>query len=349
MAAPRPASGTDDLSTRDLEILKAIVQDFIVTGDPVGSQAIAPRCEVSPATVRNAMADLEALGFLEKPHTSAGRVPTDRAYRLYVDALLRVRSLAPKDLERIDRAVQGAPREELAPVAGKLLHEISRHAAVVVAPRFDHTLVQRIEFVKLREDRVLAIFVTAAGLVQNRLVQLDVPVEKGELEHAANYLSSLLGDGLTLDAVQARIRTERDQEQAALDELRRKSLDLGEKALAGSDPEPQVVIEGEESFLDAPEFAADLAKMRKLYAELAQKERLVDLLARAVASREIQIFIGTESEFSAAAGVSLVASPYQSAEGVVGALAVIGPTRMNYGRVISLVEATARAVSRSLD
>lgn len=345
-----PVGALPDLGPRANEVLKEIVQDFILTGEPVGSGAIAPRCDVSPATVRSVMADLEELGLLEKPHTSAGRIPTERGYRLYVDALLRVRQPGPKERERIERGVQPTALSELIAETGKLLHELTRHASIVLAPRFDQTLFHRLELVRLREDRVLAIFVSPAGMVQNRLITVDFPVTREELEHASNYLSELMEGGTTIEAVQARLRQELAAERVQYDQLRKKTLALAEKALEeGPTPEPQVLIEGEESFLDQPEFAEDVNKMRRLFAELSQKDRLLKVLEQAALGNDIRIFIGTESEFSAAAGVSVIAAPYARGEVVLGALAVIGPMRMNYGRVIPLVDYTARAVSRALE
>src|SRR5690606_13598705 len=177
MAVPRG----EELPKREKELLRAIIQEFIQTGDPVGSHAIAPRYDLSSATVRAVMADLEALGYLEKPHTSAGRVPTEKGFRLYVDSLLRVRGLRAKDREKIEQSLAPAPLPELMAEAGKLLHSLTHHAAVVIAPRLDRSVVRRIEFVRLREDRVLAILVGSEGLVQNRLITLDFPMGASEL------------------------------------------------------------------------------------------------------------------------------------------------------------------------
>jgi len=336
-----------EISKRDREILRAIIHDFISSGEPVGSQAIAPRCDLSPATVRSAMADLEELGYLAKPHTSAGRVPTDKGFRLYVDSLLRVRAPAPKDRERIESGVQPAALPDLLADTGRLLHEITHHTALVVAPQLDQDLFRRIEFVQLREDRILAIFVSQAGVVQNRLITVDFPIARGELEYAANYLNEKLGE-LTLEQVHERLRAEREAEQALYDQLQQKALQLARAAFADQGlPEPEVRVEGEASFLDDPAFAADVEKMRKLFSALARKDRVLHVLRRVMEAREVRIFIGAESELLDVPGLAVVAAPYTQGEKVLGALAVVGPTRMNYGRVIPLVEYTARAVSRT--
>lgn len=342
----------EELPRRDREILRAIIQDFISTGEPVGSLAIAPRYDLSSATVRGAMADLEALGYLEKPHTSAGRIPTEKGFRLYVDTLLQVRGLGARERERIQRSLQPAPLTDLMADAGKLLHQLTHHASVVMAPQLDQTIFRRIEFVPLREDRILTILVTQEGLVQNRLITLDFPLDRSELEHATNYLNELLGE-LSLEQIHGILRTERQVEQVTYDQLRQKSLALaqrtfGEEEGLGSLSDPALFVTGEESFLDEPTFAADVEKMRKLFATLAQKDRLLHLLRRSIEGKEIRIFIGAESELSEAASLSVVVAPYAQGDRVLGTLAVIGPTRMNYGRIIPLVEYTAQAVSRLL-
>ncbi len=343
------AQGNQEISRRDRENLRAIVHDFISNGEPVGSHAIAPRCDLSSATVRSAMADLEELGFLAKPHTSAGRIPTDKGFRLYVDSLLRVRGPLAKDRERIDAGVHPSAVSDLLADTGKLLHEITHHAAVVVAPQFEQDLFRRIEFVMLREDRILAIFVSQSGLVQNRLITVDFPVGRAELEYAANYLNEKLGE-LTLEQVHERLRGERAAEQALYDELHRKTIQLADAAFAAhASPAPEVRVEGEATFLDEPTFAGDLEKMRKLFGALAQKDRMLHVLRRVMEARDIRIFIGAESEFSEVPGLAVVAAPYTQGEKVLGALAVIGPTRMNYGRVIPLVQYTARSVSKTFE
>ncbi|AKU92820.1 heat-inducible transcriptional repressor HrcA [Vulgatibacter incomptus] len=344
-----PPPREEELPRREREILKAIVEEFISTGEPVGSNVIAPRYELSSATVRSAMADLEALGYLGKPHTSAGRIPTDKGFRLYVDGLVRVRTPGARDRGRIERSVQPAPLADLMAGAGKLLHQLTRHASVVVAPALEQAIFRRIEFVRLREDRVLAIFVTQAGLVHNRLITVDFPLLPGELEHATNLLNELLRE-LSLDQIQQRIRAEKMAEQALYDELHRKTLTLADRAFddPGLPRPPPVLVEGEASFLDEPSFAEDVEKMRNLFASLAQKDRLLVVLQRALEGREIKIFIGAESELSGLADVSLVAAPYTQGDQILGALAVIGPTRMNYAHVIPVVDYTARAISRTL-
>jgi heat-inducible transcriptional repressor len=338
----------EPLSDRARDVLHAIIREYISTGGPVGSQQLARTSgfEVSSATLRNVMADLEDLGYLEKPHTSAGRVPTDRAYRFYVDTLIRLRDPNPRDRDLIQRGISsGAPLEDALQEAGRLLHFLTRHAGVVVTPRPTSGTFHRIEFVRLREGRVLAILVDQDGQVHNRPVALDFEVSQEELVRASNYLSELL-EKLPLEQIRGRIEQELAHDQAAYDQLVAKALKLGLLA-TGVPPTEKVFIEGTGSFLEAPEFA-DIDRMKALFRTLEEKTRLVALLDRVQRAREMQIFIGHESDLSPGGEVSLVATPYGPADRSLGTVGVIGPTRMNYQRVIPLVQFTAQVLSSAL-
>ena len=338
----------EPLSDRARDVLHAIIREYISTGDPVGSQQLARTSgfDVSSATLRNVMADLEELGYLEKPHTSAGRVPTDRAYRFYVDTLIRLRDPNPRDRDLIQRGItSGAPLEDALQGAGRILHFLTRHAGVVVTPRPTSGTFHRIEFVRLREGRVLAILVDQDGQVHNRPVALDFEMSQEELVRASNYLSELL-EKLPLEQVRGRIEQELAQDQAAYDQLVAKALKLGLLA-TGVPPTEKVFIEGTGSFLEAPEFA-DVERMRALFRTLEEKTRLVALLDRVQRAREMQIFIGHESDLSPGGDVSLVATPYGPADRSLGTVGIIGPTRMNYQRVIPLVQFTAQVLSSAL-
>ncbi|HSB19985.1 MAG TPA: heat-inducible transcriptional repressor HrcA [Anaeromyxobacteraceae bacterium] len=337
-----------ELGRREREILRALVQDYIHTGEPVASQPLLSRHDLpcSPATVRNVMADLEALGFLAKPHASSGRVPTEQGYRLYVDALLKIRPPAPAERERIERVAQEATQDLDATLGGtvQLLHSLSHHAGVVTTPRPLADPIRQIEFVRLRENRLLVVFVSDAGIVTNKVLTLEAALEPGELEQAQNYLNERLRD-TPVDGLRERILAEMRQDQTALHQLVAKALMLAEQAFGGQDA--TVLVDGEASFLEAPEFA-DVQKARQLLKAFAEKDRILHLLDRVLRAREVRIFIGAESEFAAVADVSVVAAPYGRGDRVLGSLAVVGPTRMNYARVIPLVDLTAREISRAL-
>jgi heat-inducible transcriptional repressor len=335
----------DLLDERQREVLRAIVSEYIATGGPVGSSQLARRAEfdVSSATMRNVMSDLEALGFLEKPHTSAGRMPTDRGYRFYVDTLVRLREPPPRDRELIQHnVVANTGIEEALEEASRVLHFITRHAGVVVT-RPSATVFERIEFVRLRENRVLAVLVSTNGQVLNKVFTVDFSITPEELVRATNYLNELLGNA-PLEDVRTRIQAELERERTLYDELVRKALALAQAATDIPQSE-RLVIEGTGSFLDAPEFA-DVERARALFKALEEKTKLLDLLDRVQRAKEMQIFIGSESDFSSAPEVSVIASPYGSQEGVLGAVGVIGPTRMNYQRIIPLVNFTANVLSR---
>jgi heat-inducible transcriptional repressor len=343
-----------ELDRRERDVLRALVHDYIVTGEPVASQPLLARHELdcSPATVRSVMGDLEALGLLEKPHASSGRIPTARGYRLYVDALLKVRPPSPHDRDRIERLAQeasdvGALLENTA----DLLHSLSHHAGVVTTPRPKADPVRHLEFVRLRENRALAVFVSEAGIVTNKLVQLEFPMEPSELERAANYLNEKIqaahAAAASLGDLRERILADMRADQSALSDLLQKALALAEQTFSAAPAPERVLAHGEESFLDAPEFA-DVQKARALLRAFAEKDRILRVLDRVLSSQEVQIFIGAESEFAAVPDVSMVAAPYGRGDKVLGTLAVIGPTRMNYARVIPLVDLTARQISRAL-
>jgi len=340
----------NDLGRREREILRAIVQDYIETGDPVGSQPLLARhdLDVSPATVRNVMADLEALGLLEKPHASAGRVPTPAGYRLYVDLLVKVRQPSPADRERIEKLTHdAAATDTLLGGTAELLHSLSQHAGVVSTPRPISDPTRHLEFVRLRENRVLAVFVSQAGIVTNKLVQLDAPLAARELEAAAAYLNAKL-EATPLAELREAILADMRADESALRDLMAKALRLAEWMLpAPASATGTVIVDGEESFLDAPEFA-DVGKARALLRAFAEKDRILRVLDRVLQARDVQIFIGAESELASVPDVSVVAAPYGPEGRVLGALAVIGPTRMNYARVIPLVDLTAREISRAL-
>jgi heat-inducible transcriptional repressor len=353
MAAQKPSgvhSGAELpqlMDDRARRVLAAIVRDHIRGGEPVGSHAIARDIDASSATVRAVMADLEALGLLEKPHTSAGRVPTTAGYRYYVDTLLKVRAPLPQERDEIERNAHGAQGQlgGLMANASRVLHTLTRHAGVVAAPRPQTERLRHIEFLQLREGRVLAVLVARSGAIHNRLLMLHGPVSASQLEQMANYLNTLVAD-LTLPEASVRLRRELEHDQRAFDELRARALSLGAEAVRAE--EGDVHIEGQASLLEDPALVQDLAKMRALFRALEQKSRVLSVLDRTLEARELRIFIGAESGITEA-DLAVVAAPYRVRGEVVGALGVIGPTRMDYSRVVPLVELTASTVSATLD
>ncbi len=339
------------MNERSRKILEAIVEDYIASAEPVGSKSVSCRHQMglSPATVRNVMADLEAMGYLASPHASAGRIPTDKGYRFYVDTLLQLRPLKAEERERIERQYASSDRriDEVLREAVKSLSRLSRYAGIVMAPRVEATVFRHIDFVPLAPGRVLVIFVSRSGEVQNKIIETGINLPAATLEQMTNYLNRVM-NGLPLDAVREKIAAEMAQAKIEHDDLQQRVLALSGQALAGEDENARVYIEGTSNILDQPEFA-DVERMRQLYRVFEQKSQLVDLLDRSRRAHGIQIFIGNETSHSAIAGCSLVTATYETREGTIGSLGVIGPSRMPYGQVIPIVDYTARIVSQLLE
>ncbi len=336
-----------ELNRRARKILQAVVSEYLSSGDAVGSRTVTRRHDIglSPATVRNVMSDLEDLGLLEQRHTSAGRVPTDRGLRFFIDSLLKLRGLAPAEKDDIRARLAGPTRDEILGNATRLLSEITQHAAVIVAPdpsrlRFDH-----LEFVPLRGGKVIGILVTTDGRIENKLLSIEEPIDERSLERIHNYLNGLLS-GLTLDEVRERVVRELGEDKNRYDREVAAALRLGQAAFA-EPAKADVVVAGQSNLLD-PTAAADRAhmdRMRDLLRALEDKQLLIRLLDRTKGAEGIQVFLGAETSHQALVDSSVVAMAYGSEERPIGALAVIGPMRMNYGKVMSIVDFTADVVS----
>jgi heat-inducible transcriptional repressor len=339
----------DLLNERSKRILEAIIEDYINTGEPIGSRTISRKHDLalSPASIRNVMSDLEELGFLVSPHTSAGRVPTDKAYRFYVDSLLAVGSIGRGEREEIRRHCRltgkdiGAVLKEVSGV----LSSISHYMGVVAAPRFTANVFRHMEFIRLGGRRLLAILVSQNGTVQNKIVEVEEELTGEELVRMANYLNGLL-QGLTIAQVKGRILEEMQSDKARYDNLLSRALKLSQQTM--SDSAADLFIEGQANILELPEFA-DVTRMKEIFRTFEQKGVLLGLLDRCLAAPGVNIFIGTESHLNAMAGMSMITSTYVTGKNTLGVLGVIGPTRMGYSKVIPIVDYTARMVSRLLD
>ncbi len=341
---------TQTLTARDREILEAIITDYIQTAEPVGSRTVSKKYYIglSPATIRNVMADLEEMGFLTQPHTSAGRVPTDRAFRFYVDSILAVRKLSLIDRDRIEIGLQEESKDinETMKRASSLLSLLSKQTGVVLAPRFGSNIFKHIEFIKLREKTILVIIVCKAGEVQNKLIESDENMSQDELDKYSRYLTEIMG-GLSLVEARRKILEELKKEKVLFDKLMYRALELSQKALA-DEGEGDLYIEGKTNILQSPEFA-DLEKMRNLLQAFEEKTKIVRLLDKALFAHGIQIFIGAENEFSEMKDCSVIAAPYCRENFTLGTLGVIGPTRMDYSSIIPIVDYTARIVGKILE
>lgn len=346
-----------ELNDRQKEVLTGIIEAFIATAEPVGSRTLSKRSslKVSPATIRNVMADLEDMGLLSAPHASAGRVPTPLAFRVYVERLASRGRIGARERALIEAiALDGADIKDLLRQAGQVLSSVARHAALVMMPVIDDVRLEALELLPLRENAVLAVFVARSGFVQHRVVEVEFSVDRDELVGMSNYLRTIVG-GRTLAELRRVILEAMSDERAQADNLMRYALFLGERALAGSD-EQDLVVSGERAFLEHPEFA-DISKMRKLLRAFEEKTVLLRLLdrasntpidAQAANGSETSVVLGFESQSKDLKELAAVSAAYASGEGSAGRVAIVGPTRMDYSRVIPLVEMTAEALTRSL-
>jgi heat-inducible transcriptional repressor len=340
----------ENLSDRDRKVLQAIIMDYIQTAEPVGSRVVSKKykMELSPATIRNVMADLEEMGFLTQPHTSAGRIPTDHAFRYYVDTILEVRKLRQSEQDRIYTGLQEGEMDvnEIMKRASSLLSMLSKQAGVVLAPRFGINLFKHIEFIQLREKKILVILVSKTGDVQNKLIESDEQLSQDELDKYSRYLTEIMG-GLSLADAKRRIVEEMKKEKVLFDKLMYRALQLSQKALA-DEGEGAVYIGGQTNIIRSPEFA-DVEKMQILLQAFEEKTKIIKLLDKALSAHGIQIFIGGENDFNEMQGCSVVTAPYTRENFTLGTLGVIGPTRMDYSNIIPIVDYTASLLSKILE
>lgn len=335
-----------DLSPRERLILYAAVSEFVQTGEPVGSRTLSRRgIDLSPATIRNVLADLESSGYLLQPHTSAGRVPTPRAFRLYIDALMEMRELSTDEHALIRRRFDGMePGTTALRETGRLLSELTGTAAVVVAPRTDSMRVQHLRFIRTQPGEVLAVLVMADGTVQNRFLQ--VQVTEDELQRIHGLLDDL-SEGRSLGDLRDLFARRKTSERAQVDALRRTAYELGEAAVSSAAQTQAVVfVEGHAKLLQQPEFG-NPEGIRQVMGALDDVDTLLRLLDAAVDARGTAVFLGRDDTGELGGGqLAMVSASYRRGNVMQGALGVIGPTRMDYPKVVPLVTATASAISQ---
>jgi heat-inducible transcriptional repressor len=340
-----------ELDERSRKIFGQIVETYVETGEPVGSRTLSRRLAVSlsPATIRNVMADLEDLGLLYAPHTSAGRLPTDAGLRLFVNGLLEVGGLDPGERGRIDAQVRamGKSVDNLLDEATTLLSGLSGCAGLVLAPKTDNAL-KHIEFVPLGPGRALVIMITENGLVENRVLEVPQGLPPSALTEATNYLNARLA-GRTLDEARTEIQEELDNQRTQLDELAAKVVETGMATWVGGDRGGELIVRGQSHLLADVTAIQDLERIRGLFETLETKEQVLRILDMVNGAEGIQIFIGAENELFSVTGCSMIVAPYQnSREEIIGAIGVIGPTRINYRRIIPLVDYTSKVISRMI-
>jgi heat-inducible transcriptional repressor len=333
---------------RNKRVLQAVIDSYIASGAPIGSTVLVKKYDfgVSSATVRNIMAELEELGYLTHPHTSAGRIPTDLGYRYYIDSLISIEKDADDFGDQLRQAppLHGDDLHELMEEASRFLATLSQCAGVVVAPSEPEAKYKHIEFVRLQGSQVLIIFVTAAGIVQNKLIELDESIRQQDLNQFSAYLVDEL-ERWTLPDIRQRLIEKMKEEKLVFAQLMDETCRASQ---AVHDRENEMVyIGGASQMLENPEFAT-VDKMRSLFKAFEDKYKLLRLLDRSAAAEGIKVFIGSENTFFEMQGCSMVVSSYQASPNVVGTLGVIGPTRMQYKQVIQVVDYTSKLLSKLL-
>lgn len=344
----------NDLGYRARRILFAAITEYVATGEPVGSRTLSRRygLNLSPATIRNVLADLEDAGFLAQPHTSAGRVPTDKGFRVFVDALLQTREVSAEDRAAIEQRMRAIRPgvDDVMRETGKMLASLTGAAAVVVTPRPEEERLTQLRFMPLHEGELLAVLISRSGAVQNRVVRIGRDVDPAELERVHNYLAELMRGGRSLLELREKIAEEVAVERGSADRMRDRARQLVEAASA---PTREVgagdalIVEGQGQLLERPEFA-DVDKLRGLVRAFEDKQRLLELLDRTIGAGGIQVLIGKESKIGESGDLSVVSAAFGQGGAPTGTLGVIGPTRMDYGKVVPLVTFTARVVGELL-
>lgn len=342
------------LSLRSQDIFKRLVERYIETGEPVGSRAISQLMDtqLSPASVRNVMADLENLGLIAAPHTSAGRAPTQEGLRFFVDAMLEVGSVDEAERSQIAKNIaesaHGGRVEDLLTHASTLLSGLSQGAGMVIAAKSDMIL-KHVEFVRLDAERAMAILVGDDGQVENRIIPLPPGLTASSLQQASNYLAHHIV-GKTLKEAREAILQHSLLQKNELDEITQRLVEQGLAIMIeGENNTPSLIVRGRANLIDATMASEDLERVRQLFDEIESKNGLAELLADAETAQGVRIFIGSENKLFSLSGSSVVLSPYMNAHGkVLGALGVIGPTRLNYARIVPVVDYTAHVITKIL-
>ena len=342
----------EEMNARSREVFRRVVEGYLVSGAPVGSRSLTRDMseKVSAATVRNVMQDLEYLGLLDSPHISAGRVPTNMGLRLFVDSLLEVTPLDDSDREKLDQTLGSNERDvsALLEKIGGALSGITQGASLVLSPKHE-AAIRHIEFVSLGVDRALVVLVFSDGHVENRLFAPPKGMTHSAMREAANYLNSMI-EGMTVSSLLARFRAEIARNRREIDVL---ATQLVEQGLAiwenEGEPQERLIVRGRANLLGEAAASEDIERIRSLFDDLERKRDIAEFLELTDAGEGVRIFIGAENRLFSLTGSTLVVSPYMNAERkVIGAVGVIGPTRLNYGRIVPIVDYTAQLVGRIL-
>jgi heat-inducible transcriptional repressor len=334
------------LTDRACILLKTLVERYIADGEPVGSRTLSKHAglDLSPASIRNIMADLEEMGFVASPHTSAGRIPTTRGYRFFVDTLLTVRPLDPHSVSQLETSLTPSDPQRLMTAASTLLSDLSQFAGLVMTPRRNPAF-RQIEFISLSDKRILLIIVTMEGEVENRVILTEQTYSASALTEAANYFNQNFA-GHRFDQVRGKLRDELGRVRDDITRLMSAAVDAGSQAFDAS--QDNVVVSGSRKLLNVEGLSGNMGNLRRLFDAFEQKTGLLQLLDQSRTAAGVQIFIGGESELLPLDECSLVTAPYSVDGQVVGTLGVVGPTRMAYERVVPIVDITAKLLSSAL-
>jgi heat-inducible transcriptional repressor len=341
----------DELDSRAREVLREIILQHISSGEAIssGSLAKAGRFQLSPASLRNVMADLEELGYLAQPHTSAGRIPTDRGYRFFINHLMKSRTLSQRDREAIDDEVGHANEiDEVLQHASQLLSKLSDQVGLVFMPTLLQFAIRSMDFVLVAETKIMAVIVGVNGVVVNKVIETRFGWTRDELEKIGRYISVEFS-GLTLDQIRRRLIRMAAEERALHDQMLQKTISLGLEAVNDLTPlDHELYVEGAASILNKPEYF-DASRMRRTLLALQEKERLVELLESCLSADGLQIVVGSESDFTQVHDFSIVARRYGTQQAPLGMVGIIGPMRMEYARMAPLVDYLSRALSRKIE
>ena len=338
------------LPERSLYLFSLLVERFIEDGQPVGSRTLArdSALELSPATIRNVMADLEEMGLLYSPHTSAGRVPTAMGYRLYVDSLLHVNQLNRDEIERIaEQLNMQQDVQSLFERTSRMLSDITRFAGVVMLPRQDQHALKHVEFISLSDNRILVVLVINESEIQNRIIHTAKVYSSSELQQASNYLNELFA-GKDLFQIRSEILKELKKMKENVNQFMQTAIEMAQQAFVGNDLKDDYVLAGQTNLMDVAELC-DVDRLKKLFNSFNQKRDILHLLEQSINAKGVQIFIGEEAGYDVLQNCSIVTSPYEADGQILGVLGVIGPTRMHYERVIPIVDITAKMLGSALN
>ena len=345
-----PAPIDKSVNERAQHFLKVLIERYIRDGQPVGSRTLARDAgmDLSPATIRNVMSDLEEVGLVRSPHTSAGRVPTNSGYRFFVDFLLTLRPVEEQDVERLrDRIAAEKDPKALIDVASRALSSLTSMAGLVTVPRRDRILFRQIEFLRLSGNRILVILVTSDGEVQNRVIETGVTFTESQLTEAGNYINAHFSS-LDLEQMRGRVLQELQETRSRMDGIMSRALEMAGQVLDGQGPDEDMVVSGQTNLMGFAELA-QMERLRQLFDLFAEKRHILHLLDRSLEAEGVQIFIGDESGYEPFEECSIVTAPYEVDGQVKGVLGVVGPARMAYDKLIPIVDVTARLVSSILN